>query len=259
MSAPASLAPARSKRGNIPSAAVLNNLDSALPSQQEAARAYIQAEKDRAAEVTAAQRLSSPHVPSMGATSPPSSRASSPEPALPKSKRAYVEDFDETEDGWNAREDARINPNPKAKKSRQSKAAPDPVDANGIPLDVNVQTISDDEPTKKNASADVDQFFSAPFDSPDKHGKMKAHRKCKGCSCGKAYVRDASTLRRHAESKFAGKYRKWAKDSNFISMLPSDVEDRKIKAKITQRSLDEHLVHEKLSERVLSYTDQRFR
>lgn len=42
-------------------------------------------------------------------------------------------------------------------------------------------------------------------------------------------------------------------------MLPSDVEDRKIKAKITQRSLDEHLVHEKLSERVLSYTDQRFR
>ncbi|KZP15903.1 hypothetical protein FIBSPDRAFT_749459, partial [Athelia psychrophila] len=75
----------------------------------------------------------------------------------------------------------------------------------------------------------------------------------------KAYVRDASTLRRHAESKFAGKYRKWAKDSNFISMLPSDVEDRKIKAKITQRSLDEHLVHEKLSERVLSYTDQRFR
>lgn len=200
MSAPASLAPARSKRGNIPSAAVLNNLDSALPSQQEAARAYIQAEKDRAAEVTAAQRLSSPHVPSMGATSPPSSRASSPEPALPKSKRAYVEDFDETEDGWNAREDARINPNPKgahlsisplamlvltvnsAKKSRQSKAAPDPVDANGIPLDVNVQTISDDEPTKKNASADVDQFFSAPFDSPDKHGKMKAHRKCKGCS-----------------------------------------------------------------------------
>lgn len=42
-------------------------------------------------------------------------------------------------------------------------------------------------------------------------------------------------------------------------MLPGDVEDRKTKAKATQRSLDEHVIHEKLSERVLSYTDQRFR
>lgn len=42
-------------------------------------------------------------------------------------------------------------------------------------------------------------------------------------------------------------------------MLPPDVIKRNEKAKSAQRTLDSHLVQEKLASRVLSYTDQRFR
>lgn len=113
MSVPASLASARPKRSNIPSAAVLGDLDSALPSQREAALAYIQERERREDELTAAARTTSSPAQSTGATSPPSSRPTSPAPALPTSKRPYIEETDDSESDLHVLENARTNPNPK--------------------------------------------------------------------------------------------------------------------------------------------------
>jgi hypothetical protein len=70
-------------------------------------------------------------------------------------------------------------------------------------------------------------------------------------------VNEISTLRRHAEAKFAGKYRKWAKENSFESMLPGDVKARKDNA--TQRSINAHLIERKLAERVVPYSDRLFK
>ncbi|KAG1868057.1 hypothetical protein C8R48DRAFT_544498, partial [Suillus tomentosus] len=63
------------------------------------------------------------------------------------------------------------------------------------------------------------------------------------------------TLRRHAEAKFPGKYRKWAKEHSFESMLPGDIKARKDK----QQSINAHLTERKLTEKVVSYLDKLFK
>ncbi|KAG1804864.1 uncharacterized protein HD556DRAFT_1189375, partial [Suillus plorans] len=68
-------------------------------------------------------------------------------------------------------------------------------------------------------------------------------------------VNEISTLRRHAEAKFPGKYRKWAKEHSFESMLPGDVKARKDK----QQSINAHLTEQKLTEKVVSYSDKLFK
>ncbi|KAG1811093.1 hypothetical protein EV424DRAFT_1327782 [Suillus variegatus] len=70
-------------------------------------------------------------------------------------------------------------------------------------------------------------------------------------------VNEISTLRRHAEAKFSAKYRKWAKEHLFESMLPGDVKARKENA--AQQSINAHLTERKLAERVVSYTDRLFK
>ncbi|KAG1801824.1 hypothetical protein EV424DRAFT_1331604, partial [Suillus variegatus] len=72
-------------------------------------------------------------------------------------------------------------------------------------------------------------------------------------------VNETSTLRRHAEARFAGKYRKWAKDNAFLSKLPGDIAAEKMKAARAQETLNAHMTERKLSERVVPYSDQLFR
>ncbi|KAG1747186.1 uncharacterized protein EDB91DRAFT_1048679 [Suillus paluster] len=70
-------------------------------------------------------------------------------------------------------------------------------------------------------------------------------------------VNEISTLHRHAEAKFSGKYRKWAKEHLFELMLPGDVKARK--DDVAQQSIDAHLTEWKLAERVVSYSDKSFK
>ncbi|KAG1765407.1 hypothetical protein EDD22DRAFT_775068, partial [Suillus occidentalis] len=70
-------------------------------------------------------------------------------------------------------------------------------------------------------------------------------------------VNEISTLRRHAEAKFSGKYRKWAKEHSFESMLPGDVKARKQNA--AQQNISAHLTERKLAERVVLYSDKLFK
>ncbi|KAG2048929.1 hypothetical protein BDR06DRAFT_894558, partial [Suillus hirtellus] len=72
-------------------------------------------------------------------------------------------------------------------------------------------------------------------------------------------VNETSTLRRHAEAKFAGKYRTWAKANTFTSKLPGDIAAEKKKAAHAQQMIDAHLTERKLSERTIPYTHQNFR
>ncbi|KAG1796005.1 uncharacterized protein HD556DRAFT_1234915, partial [Suillus plorans] len=69
-------------------------------------------------------------------------------------------------------------------------------------------------------------------------------------------VNEITTLRRHAEAHFSGKYRKWANQHSFESMLPGDVKARKENA--AQQRINAHLTEHK-AERVVPYSDKLFR
>ncbi|KAH9159939.1 hypothetical protein EDB89DRAFT_1857309, partial [Lactarius sanguifluus] len=71
-------------------------------------------------------------------------------------------------------------------------------------------------------------------------------------------VADASTCRRHCESKHAGKYRNWCKKVGFESKLAGDVAARKLKAEQSQCTIDSHLVEKKSANQV-TYSDNLFR
>lgn len=70
-------------------------------------------------------------------------------------------------------------------------------------------------------------------------------------------VNEVTTLRHHAEAHFAGKYRKWAKQHLFESMLPGDVKAHKENA--AQQSINAHLTECKVAERVIPYSSKLFR
>jgi hypothetical protein len=56
-----------------------------------------------------------------------------------------------------------------------------------------------------------------------------------------------------------GKYRKWAKDNSFTSMLAGDIAARKKGNEQAQHTINTHLVERKLTDRVLPYSDKAFR
>ena len=117
---------------------------------------------------------------------------------LDNSKRPCVEEiFDDDESADDEREDARMNPkreylhyclrrnqtNAKLPAKKKCKTAipadSEAVDVDGIPIDVDVQSIV--ELTPEGKTADVDEFYGAPFDHTGTNGKVKKHRKCKVC------------------------------------------------------------------------------
>ncbi|KAI0245464.1 hypothetical protein BJV78DRAFT_1138445, partial [Lactifluus subvellereus] len=71
-------------------------------------------------------------------------------------------------------------------------------------------------------------------------------------------VNEVTTLHRHLEANHSGKYRIWAKSVNFLSKLPGDVKKRKEAKEEVHRTLDCDL-WEKVSERVVPYSDKLFR
>jgi hypothetical protein len=62
------------------------------------------------------------------------------------------------------------------------------VDADGIPIDVDVQSIMNTVSTREAKTADLDVFFGATFDHAGANGKVKKHRKCKIIACTSAQI-----------------------------------------------------------------------
>lgn len=204
----------RPKRKPNPSAALLNNSEQVtLPSQQQAIKDFRLAEATRrAAEIEApveAEALATPS-PISSRKSLPIDSSGSASPILLGSrnrKRAYVsDDQDEPESESEIeiaeREDARTNPKPKgkhnllvseytylyisAKKTRttlRTAVAPEQeaVDESGILADIDVQSIAETTSTREGRTADIEEFFSTPYDHQGAGGAIKKHRKCKIC------------------------------------------------------------------------------
>jgi predicted metal-dependent hydrolase len=94
-------------------------------------------------------------------------------------------------------------------------------------------------------------------------------------STKKFLVDEITTLRHHLEAThavsdhelwshisltgFKGKYRNWAKSSNFELKLPGDVKQQKEAAEKVTRTLDRDLVKKKLTDRVVPYSNKLFR
>lgn len=56
------------------------------------------------------------------------------------------------------------------------------IDKDGIPIDVDVQSIFDASLTCEGRTADIEQFFGPAFEQTGANGKVKKHRKCKSCA-----------------------------------------------------------------------------
>ncbi|KAG2097410.1 hypothetical protein BD769DRAFT_1369083, partial [Suillus cothurnatus] len=70
-------------------------------------------------------------------------------------------------------------------------------------------------------------------------------------------INKATTLHRHAEAHFGGKYRKWASEHSFESMLPGDIKARK--EHTAQQQINAHLTECKLDEQVIPYSNKLFK
>jgi len=70
-----------------------------------------------------------------------------------------------------------------AKKSRTSTAptSSEAVDDDGIPIDVDVQSIAESGSTREGKTADIDEFFGDAYECTGTNGQVKKHRKCKIC------------------------------------------------------------------------------
>ncbi|KIM53775.1 hypothetical protein SCLCIDRAFT_31646 [Scleroderma citrinum Foug A] len=100
-----------------------------------------------------------------------------------------------------------------------------------------IHVIDIDEPIKvlcESRSRDIDAFFSAPY---PKDGKKLLPRKSKKKSV--PIVNEVTTLQHHQEALHKPEYLKWAKENNFVSMLPKDAKrHRKEVTADTQLTLD---------------------
>ncbi|KAG1825069.1 hypothetical protein EV424DRAFT_1537953 [Suillus variegatus] len=229
-------------RRTKPTAILLQHSErAALPSQTKAINAFCAAEAAKHAAKT--QQVASDSTVLLGSSSD----------TLEQGKRVHVEEiFDEDRSQYCAnrlrqliRIESTMMPNPEKTmttrrygrmhtliQSRHVEAQSDDIDTDGIPIDIDVQSIVDVSPTCEGKTADIDHFFGLVFKKTGTNGK--------GC----VLVNEPTTLRRHAEANFAGKYRTWAKTTQFESMLPGDIKDHKEKA---------------LAERVVPYSDKLFK
>ena len=203
----------RPQRNHRPSAALLAHSEqAAIASQQKAVNDFRAAEAAKRASATAlalaAARANKSTTPSSSrATSPDDTPLTQPIPSTlhiaDKTKRARVEEISDEEDSDDEeRENARINPKPTgecnimvfkilrltekllAKKARRStiSSEPEPVDEDGILVDVEVQSVGDDSvSTREGKTADIEQFFGSAYEYAGANGKVKKHRKCKIC------------------------------------------------------------------------------
>ncbi|KAF9555022.1 hypothetical protein CPC08DRAFT_766255 [Agrocybe pediades] len=119
-------------------------------------------------------------------------------------------------------------------------------DSDGITKSTGEKTYLNSE----SPTADVNHFFKK-VPVPGKDGEWK--RECQPCvhglGCPKnpnAMSNNASTLRRHMESKHKKAYTTWCKKNNFLTMLPKDTLERRKqqeeaeKRKLLQTQVDGH-------------------
>ncbi|KAN0120573.1 Ribonuclease H-like domain containing protein [Russula decolorans] len=262
----------RPVRKSKPTTALLHSEEPTLPFQQKAVKEFLAAEATKRATgrqlaigavqanqsmTSSSSRASSPKTASSAVAAVPTARTPSTSCIINTTKRAHDDEIIDEESGDEEQENACINPKPKKRRTvvlTDSEA----VSNDGIPTDVDIQSVTDSGTTCEGKTADIDRFFSATFDHTGTNGKVKKHRKCKICLKHCVLVNEPTTLHRHAEANFAAKYRKWAKSTTFESMLPGDVKARKAKAESVQHTIDSHLTEHKLAERVLPYSDKIF-
>ncbi|OJA10009.1 hypothetical protein AZE42_13011, partial [Rhizopogon vesiculosus] len=145
-------------------------------------------------------------------------------------------------------------------KKDQHVANADLVDADGFLQDIEVMDINKSSKLRREQrSRDIDALFSAPY---LKDGKK--YRDCHACSkshkCAVSFVNEVTTLRRHQEAAHRGDYLKWAKNNDFISMLPKDAKQRREQAAADQQpSISGYLKPRAPNEHVMPYTDELFR
>ena len=68
------------------------------------------------------------------------------------------------------------------KKSRVTLGNPQAIDADGLLMDVDVQSVDDNSSTREDKRQDVDHFFRAAV-IKEVNGKSKRYRSCKICPC----------------------------------------------------------------------------
>lgn len=168
---------ARPVRKTKPTAALLQHAEkAALPSQTKAIHDFHAAEAAKRAATSSSTEIAEPPR-----TSPIPSASSAVDPR----KRVHPEDSYEDSDresGNDERENARTNPKPrKQRKSAVVPTEPELVDADGILIDIDVQSLTEPVSTREAKTADIDKFFGATFDHAGANGKVKKHRKCKTC------------------------------------------------------------------------------
>ncbi|KAG1786128.1 uncharacterized protein HD556DRAFT_1313686 [Suillus plorans] len=227
-----------------PTAALLEHSEkAALPSQTKAINDF------RAAEAATKSTTENPQA----ATPAPSLEPSMMQPAIStptsSSKQAHIEEISDDDEC----EDARTNPKSKKPRKSASRTDSDLVGEDGILIDIDVQSIADTASTRELRTADIEESFGTTFEHTRSNGKVKKHRKCKFCRKQCMLVNETTTLRRHAEANFAGKYCTWAKQNSFESMLPGDVKARKDKAEHEQQIITSHLTERKIAEHVVPY------
>lgn len=66
------------------------------------------------------------------------------------------------------------------KNARATIGNPTAVDADGLLMDVDVQSVEDNQPAREDKTQDVDQFFYTAV-MRDVNGKSKKYRTCKLC------------------------------------------------------------------------------
>jgi hypothetical protein len=77
-----------------------------------------------------------------------------------------------------------------AKKMHASLGNPKEVDDEGFLMDVDVQTIDEDPPSREDKRCDVDHFFKSPVEKKDAKGMVKKYCTCKLCP----YVSHSSVI-----------------------------------------------------------------
>ncbi|KAG2030879.1 hypothetical protein BDR03DRAFT_986775 [Suillus americanus] len=98
----------------------------------------------------------------------------------------------------------------------------DSVNAEGFLTDIKVVGIDKpSKPRQEQRSRNIDALFSVPYLKDS-----KKYRDCHACSkshkCQVPFVNEVTTLRQHQEAAHQGAYLKWAKNNNFVLMLPND-------------------------------------
>lgn len=202
----------RPQRTHRPSATLLAHSEqAAIASQQKAVNDFRAAEAAKRAsaialalKATCANKSTTPS--SSRATSPNDTPLTQPVPSTShisdKTKRARVEEISDKEHSDDKEhKNAWINPKPAsecnimvfkilrltekllAKKACRSTISSEwePVDEDGILVDVEVQSIDNSVSTREGKTADIKQFFSTAYKYAGANGKVKKHRKCKIC------------------------------------------------------------------------------